>query len=112
GGSEGYGACGDAGRGRARKRSVVFAVFGRKRSKADFATTRFRPEGRVPFGTARKEPKGGLGAQPRLNSGQRASPVRRACPLRTPVLRGSKTGAAFSYRRTPADSPSDARRPP
>ena len=73
---------------------------------------RFRPPGRVPFGTARKEPKGGLGAQPRLNSGQRASLVRRACPLRTPVLRGSKTGAAFSYRRTPADTPSDARRPP
>ena len=70
------------------------------------------PPGRVPFGTARKEPKGGLGAQPRLNSGQRASLVRRACPLRTPVLRGSKTGAAFSYRRTPADTPSDARRPP
>ena len=70
------------------------------------------PPGRVPFGTARKEPKGGLGAQPRLNSGQRVSLVRRACPLRTPVLRGSKTGAAFSYRRTPADTPSDARRPP
>ena len=55
----------------------------------------FRPEGRVPFGTARKEPKGGLGAQSRLNSGQRASLVRRACPLRTPGLRGSKTGASL-----------------
>ena len=73
---------------------------------------RFRPPGRVPFGAARKEPKGGLGGQARLNSGQRASLVRRACPLRTPVLRGSKTGAAFYYRRAPADTPSDARRPP
>ena len=68
---------GSVGRGGARERSAVFAALGRKRSKADFATTRFRlrastfrrrvpatslgfgfsPPGRVPFGTARKEPK-------------------------------------------------------
>ena len=51
------------GRGGARKRSAVFAVLGRKRRKADFATTRFRPPGRVPFGTGQKEPKARLGGQ-------------------------------------------------
>ena len=33
-------------------------------------------------------------------------------PLRTPILRGSKIGAVFYFRRAPADTPCHARRPP
>ena len=51
---------------------------------------RFRPEGRVPFGTARKEPKGGLGAQARLNFGTEGVPRTQGLPPKNPRFTGEQ----------------------
>ena len=50
----------------------------------------FRPEGRVPFGTARKEPKGGIGGRPPIRKEPRALHAHSRPPPKNPWFTGEQ----------------------